>query len=129
MTPTRHSNLWLRGLGLEPEPCTWFVKFPGMKMGVRKDLLGCLDALVFLPPGDFLPISRDEPGAIDGPCIVGLQFTDDTNHAKRRAKIQASAAARRFMAAGGRIVVMSWSKGGARGKQKTWTPRIEEVTP
>ena len=29
---------------------------------------------------------------------------------------------------GNRIVLVSWSKRGAAGKRKLWTPRIEEVT-
>lgn len=133
MSPTRRSNIWLREHGLEPEPCTWHVRFPGMRVGLRKDLLGCLDALVFLDEEHLIRLSVSrapcEVPEIHGPCIVGLQFTDETSHAKRRAKVQASPAAKRFTAAGGRIVVMSWGLRGARGKRKTWTPRIQEVTP
>ena len=78
----------------------------------RQDLFGFLD-LVALHPGD--------------KGVLGVQTTSGTNHAARLTKLLAIPAAKLWVETGNRLWVMSWSKCGARGKRKLWTPRIEKV--
>lgn len=122
MSPTMRTYAWLRGLGFWCEPATCTRKYGG-----KWDLFGCLDAVVPLGPDEALPLSRTVE--IPGPCLVGVQITDDTHHAARADKIRASEGAMRFLASKGRIVVFSWGLRGARGKRKTLTLRVEEVRP
>jgi hypothetical protein len=66
--------------------------------------------------------------ALDGLSIIGVQATSGTNHAKRLGKVLATPAARLWVESGGRLLVVSWSKCGARGKAKRWTPRVTDVS-
>ena len=79
----------------------------------RKDLYGFIDIVVL----------DGKPGAL------GIQATSASNVSGRVTKIQeeCTQAAIRWLQAGNRIWVIGWSKRGARGKRKLWTPRIVEV--
>ncbi len=79
---------------------------------IRQDLFGWADVLA----------ASEDRG------IVAVQCTSGTNHAARVAKIRSIETAERWLAAGGRIWVVSWSKRGARGARKLWTPRVVELT-
>jgi hypothetical protein len=61
--------------------------------------------------------------------IYAIQTTTNSNMAARRKKILAEPNAKAWCAAGGRILLIGWSKKGERGKVKRWTPTIEEVRP
>jgi hypothetical protein len=68
--------------------------------------------------------------ALDGqPGAVLLQVTSSAHVADRVTKIreECTEAARAWLAAGNRIVVIGWSKRGKRGARKTWQPRFVEV--
>ncbi len=85
------------------------------KMFIKRDLFGVLDIVAIVPP-------TESPG-----YILGIQVTSGPNHAARIAKIAAEPRATKWLEAGGRIEVWSYSKRGARGKRKVWTLRVESV--
>lgn len=62
-----------------------------------------------------------------GLSIVALQVTGGTNHATRRAKIIAEPRARVWLNAGGLIELWTYNKQGARGEEKKWVCRKEEI--
>lgn len=78
---------------------------------IRQDLFGIIDLIAISP--------------IAG--IVGIQACAGASHAARRAKSIAEPRLRTWLQAGGKFEVFSWSKTGARGKRKTWTPRCESI--
>src|SRR5512134_3538155 len=96
MTPTQRSLAWLKANGYACEiVCYWhhFAKH-------RVDFLGVADLLAW------------KPGTSE---TLAIQVTDDTHHAKRRAKILASERARRWVDCGGdafvrSLVIHSWGK-------------------
>jgi hypothetical protein len=65
--------------------------------------------------------------AVGERSIIGIQATSGSNSAPRVTKILAEPRALRWLQAGARLEVWSWSKRGARGKRKTWTLRVETV--
>ena len=79
---------------------------------IRRDLFGWADILC----------------AAEDRGIIAVQCTSGTNHAARVAKIRSLDTAARWLAAGGRIWVVSWSKKGARGAVKHWKARVMELT-
>jgi hypothetical protein len=60
--------------------------------------------------------------------IVAIQACAGASHADRLAKVKAAPGAAAWLAAGGRIHVVSWRLAGERGKRKLWTARVENVT-
>lgn len=78
---------------------------------VRQDLFGCLDLVAILPSAG----------------ILGIQATSGSNVSARVAKILAEPRAGIWLASGGRIHVIGFSKKGPRGKAKRWTPRVVEI--
>lgn len=71
---------------------------------IRQDLFGFID-LVCLAPG----------------VILGVQTTSASNASSRVNKILDEPAALQWIQAGGKILVLAWSKKGPRGKRKAWT--------
>lgn len=57
--------------------------------------------------------------------IVGVQATSDTNRASRRQKILAEPNAATWARSGGRVLLITWGKHGARGGRKTWQAHME----
>lgn len=84
---------------------------------IRQDLFGCIDIVACTAP------TLDEFGS-----IIGIQACAGSSHAARRAKAIRETRLWRWLEAGGRFQVWSWSKQGARGKRKLWTLRTEEIT-
>lgn len=82
----------------------------------RHDLFGCID-LVAMPKQTTNPAY----GAL------GIQACAGPSHAARLAKAKAEPRLRTWLAAGNRFAVISWRKGGARGKRKVWEHRREDV--
>lgn len=86
----------------------------------RHDLFGFID-LIAVQPG----------------TIVGVQSTVGSNHADRRKKILAEPRAQTWLSAGGKIMLISWSKcveryetkKGVKKKRDRWKPRAEFVEP
>ena len=85
---------------------------------VRQDLFGFIDVLAM----------STKLGPMDTTSgLLGVQTTSGANHASRRTKILSLPAAKQWVLLGNRIWVLSWSKTGAKGKKKQWTPRIESL--
>ncbi len=79
---------------------------------IKRDLFGCIDIIAITQEG-----------------ILGIQATGGVgHHAHRRAKIAAEPRMRLWLDAGGRLALWSWNKQGARGKQKRWTLREDQLT-
>lgn len=76
-----------------------------------RDLFNCIDVV-----------------AMDGATLYGVQITSGSNHAARRTKILAEPLMQRWIESGGRLLIQSWDKQGARGKRKRWTLREEEIS-
>lgn len=82
---------------------------------VRVDLFGVIDLVAIAPP-----LIGAEHGR-----ILGIQACAGGSHATRRAKILDEPRAARWVEAGGRLELWSWSMRGDRGARKLWTLRIE----
>ena len=98
---------YYRGLGYR------VVKVEYTARGRRHDLMGFVDGIAF--------------GV--GECLY-LQACGGSDFAEHQRKIKETcrADAERVLLAGNRIILIGWRKLGARGKQRTWQPRIEEIT-
>ena len=81
--------------------------------GVRQDLFGF---------GDILGLGKGEK------CCTMFQTCRGADHAEHKAKILSERRAQTWLDEGQRILLVSWSKKGARGQVKKWDPRIEEIT-
>lgn len=88
---------------------------------------------LYMPKAKF-PITRDAfnfgdllaASGINGISGIALvQVTSGSNHNARKRKIAANPEAAKWKAAGGVILLHSWSKKGPRGKAKRWTLREE----
>jgi hypothetical protein len=79
---------------------------------VARDLFNIFDIIALGHPG--------QPG------IFGVQATSGSNHASRRAKIVRSEAATRWIANGGHIMLVSWTKK-KNGERVRWSPRVENI--
>lgn len=79
---------------------------------IRQDLFGCIDIIAITPEG-----------------ILAIQSTVGDRHAEHVDKILAEPRAKKWVEAGGRLELWSWSKRGDRGKRKLWTLRVEDVAP
>lgn len=100
MTPTQRSKRYLEEDGYTVSIAEHWNGFAKK----RFDLFGFID-IVCLQPG----------------CILGVQTTSGPNAAARVKKILGLKSALSWARAGGKILVLSWSKKGPRGKRKTWT--------
>lgn len=108
MTPTQRTLQWLRKHGYECEVTEKWVRFPGMKMGVRKDLFGFVDVIAVSEAG-----------------CVGVQATSYTNVSARINKINGLPKALSWLKAGNRIAVVGWRKR-IRGAKVTYEIRQME---
>ncbi len=105
MSPTARTLQFLRSAGIT---CQVVEKWnPHAK--VRQDLFGCIDILAMLPKMK---------------QILGIQATSGSNHSARMRKAMEEPKLHEWLRAGGHFVVWSWSKTGAKGKRKVWTPRV-----
>lgn len=105
-SPTQRSLARLRKAGFDAAVCEKW----NPHARIRQDLFGVFDIIAITPFG-----------------ILAVQCTSGSNVAARIAKITASAAATRWLAAGGMIEVHGWRKTGERGKRKTWQCRVATV--
>jgi len=89
------------------------VKTEHSSRGLRHDLMGFIDGIAF--------------GI--GECLY-LQACGGGDFAEHKRKICGPCAedAKRVIMGGNHIILIGWRKVGARGKRKTWQPRIEEIT-
>ena len=108
MSPTQRTLKFYRGIGFTA--CVVEKWIPQTRR--RLDAFGFGDLLCCEP--DF--------------GIILAQACAGASHAARRTKILSEPRAAQWLAANGRIDVVSWSKRGARGKRKVWTCRREEIT-
>lgn len=97
--------VWFRTRGWIADKCEQ--RIPGTF--ITRDLFGI---------GDYVAVVPGEPG------VTVVQVTSMTNHAARRRKIRALSAARTLLAAGNRILILSWAK---RGYPLRWTAREEWI--
>jgi len=109
MTPTQRTLKLLRTAGYTAEITERWNQFAG----VRQDLFQFVDIVA-------VRAATKE--------IVAVQCTSTPNMAARVKKIRALAAHSEWLGSGGRILVIGWSKKGARGKRKVWTAKIVELT-
>ena len=108
MTPTARELQWRRDNGWTA--CV--VEKWNMHARVRQDAFGF---------GDILAVQPE--------VIALVQVTSGDHHAERLAKIRAEPRAARWLAAGGLIEVVSWSKRKVKrgGKAVRWTRRAESL--
>lgn len=104
MSPTARSLAHLRELGYQAKIVEKWNPFAR----VRQDLFG----------GDIVGLKLGEP-------VLVVQATTRSNHAARRAKLDAEGFTALWNGAGARLEIWSWAKQGPRGKRKTWTLRRE----
>jgi hypothetical protein len=108
-SPTSRTLEWLRKRSFTAQVVERFNQFAK----VRQDLFSVID-VVALCPG--------RPG------VLGVQACAAASHANRLAKVIAEPKARLWLECGNDLWLMSWRKGGAKGKRKIWTERVEVVT-
>lgn len=108
MTPTQRSLALLRERGYTAAVVERWNAFAR----VRQDLFGFVDIVA---------VKAGEPG------VVAVQSTSADNLASRRTKIAAEPRAAVWLAAGNRIVLHGWRKGGPRGTRKRWQVNEENV--
>lgn len=109
MTPTQRSLKLLRDRGYTAAVVERWNAFAR----VRQDLFGFVDIVA---------IKAGESG------VLAVQSTSADNLAARRTKIAAEPRAEVWLAAGNRIALHGWRKGGPRGARKTWQVN-EELVP
>lgn len=86
------------------------IRIPGGRT-FKRDLFGVIDLVAVTPDG-----------------ILGIQATaTSAHHAHRRTKVLAEPRLKRWLEAGGRFAIWSWSKRGERGKRKRWAVREEAI--
>lgn len=105
-TPTQRTIALLRKSGWTVAIVERWVPHARKKI----DLFGLIDILA-IRPGQ----------------VMGVQTTSGSNHAAHVSKALAEPRLKRWLEAGGRFVIWSWSKKGARGKRKLWTVRKQEI--
>mgnify|MGYP001570703807 CR=1 FL=1 len=81
----------------------------------------------------FAKIRQDLFGFVDLVClgereIVAIQTTSGSNFSARVNKVCAHPNTRRWLAAGGIILIHAWAKKGARGKVKHWALTERQIT-
>lgn len=110
-SPTQRSKKWLQDRGWQVA----IVEHWNAHCMIRQDLWGF---------GDLLVCSHADPkGITQWRSIAIIQTTSGSNVAARKAKILAEPKAKKWLLAGGEIVVHGWRKVGPRGKRKTWELR------
>ena len=102
LSPTQLTLRWLRERG---DACQVVERW-NQWAKIRQDLFGFIDI-----------VSLSDDG------IVGIQATSGSNHSARRNKVLASQEAKSWCRAGGKVLVMSWSK-----KKNRWVERVEDLT-
>lgn len=88
----------------------------GKSPGHRVDLFGCIDIIAV---GMLDPDESEQ--------IIGIQCCGQTGHAEHVAKIIAEPRAMDWIRAGGKLILVSWSKR-KKKRRETWCPRIQEIT-
>jgi hypothetical protein len=122
MTPTQRTLAYLRGLGATAA----VVERWNAYAHVRQDLFGFIDILALFPPGGLLACAApSQLPVLFPPGIYGVQCTSGANHAAHAVKIAQSPYLHPWLDSGGRVLLISWSKTGPRGRRKTWTPRLD----
>jgi hypothetical protein len=112
-SPTQKTLAYCKSHGMLACVVERYVAPFGRPFGHRLDVWGFGDVLV-----------------LDGqPGSLLIQATSGTNVSSRVAKIrlECSAAARAWLAAGNRIQVWGWAKQGAAGQRKLWSLRVVHV--
>lgn len=112
-SPTQRTRAYLKARGITNQIVEHWVRIPNHPAGgKRRDLFGCIDIV-----------------ALIGQSIVGIQTSSGSNHAARRAKIEATPEMHAWFHSGGGVQIWSWSKRGATGKRKLWQVRRERWSP
>lgn len=119
MTPTQRTLKLLRDMGYHAHVVERWVA----QARKRIDVAGFGDILAWRVG------AWSATGLYVSSTIALIQTTTTDNAAAREKKIQTECAdaARAWQSAGGRIVVIGWSKKGERGKRKTWQHSWREV--
>lgn len=106
-SPTQRTLALCKDLGYEAQVVERWNQYAR----VRIDLFGCIDIVATHP----------------GVGVLGIQACAGASHAARRTKAMAEPRLVKWLEAGGRFEVWSWSKGGGRGERKVWRVRREEL--
>lgn len=91
---------------------------------IRQDLFGCIDVVALHTK----PLAMVLGETLWANGIIGIQACAGSSHSARLAKIKAEPRMTEWLKAGGKLLLWSWSKRGARGEAKRWTLREEAVT-
>ena len=111
-SPTARTLRLARELGFVAEKVEQRVG-GGKSFGFTRDFINVIDIIAFKP----------------GVGIIGIQATNDSNHAARMTKARNEPMLRTWIESGGRFEVWSWGLRGPRGKRKVWMVRREELKP
>ena len=106
-SPTKRSLAECRKRGWDAQVVERWNQYAKKKF----DLFGVIDIVAITPNG-----------------ILGIQTTSGDHHAERATKIHEEPRAGRWLNAGGKLEVWSWTKKGERGARKLWTLREETIT-
>lgn len=116
MTPTARSLQYLRGRGYH----AFVVERWNPYAKIRQDLGGFADIVAWGPPRP--PCSGEDVWPWVGFLAVQATTTGHLSHrADKIGGLAPHQAARDWILAGGRLILMGWSLKGPRGKRKTWT--------
>lgn len=103
----------LRKLGMECQTVEQWVRFPGMRHGIRRDLFNF---------ADIVALGEEHPG-----CLF-VQSCAGASHAARLDKIYQEQKARKALNCGNTIWVCSWKKKKPRGeKRPRWHARVTQL--
>ena len=123
-SPTARTKRYLEKQGCVVEVVEKWIpiaKHPGG--GIRRDLFDVIDILCVRPArlSTNVHVEQRSHG------LIAIQSTSGSNHTARVKKALASHKLRLFLMTGNQFEIWSWSKKGARGKRKTWQPRIDTL--
>lgn len=104
----------LRKLGMECQTVEQWVKFPGMRHGIRRDLFNFADIVAL--------------GGEGFPGCLFVQSCAGASHAARLEKIYQEDKAQKALECGNTIWVCSWKKRKSRGeKRHHWQARVTQL--
>jgi hypothetical protein len=137
MLPSQRTKRYLEKKGWLVASVEKYMKFPGMAFGRRIDTWGFGDLLACHPGDRLTPPTIALVQACAGGDhdrrrrkILGTTTDADLEAMTEKERVEIAAVAKKaafWKKCQGKIFLVSWSKKGARGKRKLWTPRIETL--
>lgn len=109
-SPTALTLKYLRNQGAIAKVCEKWIPVRGdWKRGKRVDLFGA------------------DVAVVQGQAFILIQSCAGSSHAARITKCKDNPDVAAFLKTRNTFEVWSWSKRGARGKRKLWTPRVSQL--